>query len=174
MTRRKTIPIADIDSRMIIVGAFRYYLGRMTISVSSFTNWLVQRWHNLDEGTQFIIAREIEEAFKADDDQRLRVKETGGNLSSIGLPLGWDCDRAAWARVRTMYRTPRCCLCGKELPDTVHQNVHMDGERSCWDCAPPTCEVCEGEFRLGEQIIPNPKTRRARHPGCKPKGEERQ
>lgn len=168
MTRRKFKPIrvTDIDSRLIIVGAFRYYLGRMTISVSSFTDWLVQRWHNLDEGTQFIIAREIEEAFRDDDEQRTKGDQF--------FRLGWNCDRAAWARVRALYRTPTCCLCGKSLPDTVHQNVHLDGERSCWDCAPPTCEVCEGEFRLGEQIIPNKATRRARHPGCKPKGEERQ
>lgn len=168
MSRRKPVPITDIDSRMIIVGAFRYYLGRMTISVSSFTDWLVHRWHNLDEGTRKIIAREIEEAFAADDAERAKAKATGGNLSSMGLPLGWDCDRASWARVRAMYRTPTCTLCGKDLPNTVHQNVHMDGERSCFECAPPGCEVCEREFYTGEQIIPNPKTRRARHPGCKP------
>lgn len=167
--RRKPLSIDDMDSRMIIVGAFRYYLGRMTISVSSFTGWLVNRWHNIDEGTRRIIAREIEEAFAADDEQRAKAKAAGGNLSSMWLPLGWDCDRASWARVRSMYRTPTCCLCGKDLPDTVHQNVHQDGERSCQACAPPECEVCERQFCVGEQIIPNPKTRRARHPGCKPK-----
>lgn len=149
---------AQDDARMIIIGAFRYYLGRMTISVWAFGKWLEERWPLLDEGTRRIIERELEEAFKWDDEQR----SAGGALAR----LGHDCDRATWSRVRALYRTPRCTLCGIELPNGTRRNVHIDGEHSCLKCAPPKCEVCDKPFKLGETIVPNNKTRRYRHPGC--------
>ena len=148
-----------LDERMIVIGAFRYYLGRMTISVWAFGRWLEANWHKFDEGTRTIIARELEEAFRWDDEERKEEERS----TPFGLRLGHDCDRATWSRVRALYRTPRCTICDMELPGTVEQNVHLDGERSCMNCAPPICEVCGERFQNWDEIIPNDKTRRARH-----------
>lgn len=162
MKRPKSKVTLDLDdARMIVIAAFRYYLGRMTISVWAFGQWLEKQWDKLDEGTRQIIARELEEAFERDDEQRANGEKFHR--------LGHDCDRATWSRIRALYRVPTCVLCDVELPNGVEQNVHSDGERSCMKCAPPECEVCERPFHIGEQVVPNSKTRRCRHPGCKPK-----
>lgn len=160
------IPFGEV--RSIVIGAFRYYLGRQTIAVWGFGRWLESAWNDLEEGTRQIIAEELEEAFKDDDEDRAKAKE---NLP--GFPhyrLGHDCDRSVWSGVRALYRTPRCCLCGKEMGKGVFGSVHLDGEYSCVDCAPHECEVCGEPFGLGMvEIISNPITRRARHTTCEAK-----
>lgn len=164
MTTNKSVfrNVIFADDRAIVIGATRYYLGRMSASVSTMADWLVRHWHGLDEGTQQIIARDIDEAFALDDQQRAR--------SEPHARLGWDCDRASWSRVRAMYRTPTCCLCGAEIGPATPHKLHLDGERSCDKCAPPECETCGKPFRLGDAVIPNKATRRSRHPGCPPVG----
>lgn len=165
--KRTRLQFHPQDESMIVIGAFRYYLGRMTISVSGFCDWICMNWENLEEGTRNIVTREIEDAFHRDAGERLKVKETGA--TQHWFPLGMDCDKAKWAQVRRLYRTPTCVLCGTELQPAIPQSLHLDGERSCQTCAPFECEVCEKPFSTGEQIIPNISTRRSRHPGCKPK-----
>ena len=93
-------PLRHFDQRELIIAAFRYYLGRMTISTTFFAQALAKAWMELEEGTRDIIARELEEAFKEDDKRRASLKP------STWLPLGHDCDRAAWEEVRQQY-TPR-------------------------------------------------------------------
>lgn len=85
----------DLDERMIVIGAFRYYLGRMTISVWGFTQWLIKNWSRLDEGTRHIILREIDEAIVADDEDRARPE----NSYKI-YRMGHDCDRQSWLNVK--------------------------------------------------------------------------
>ena len=141
-----------LDEQMIVIGAFRYYLGRRTISVGAMANWLVSRWHKLDDRITTVIKRDLEEAFERE--------QTGY--------LGDECDRYAWSKVRALYRLPTCVKCGVELPPTVRQTVHLDGERTCNSCNPPECYLCGEKFRQLETIINNPETRRARHAGLCP------
>lgn len=146
---------------LIVIGAFRYYLGRMTYAVSSFTDWLIANWPALTENSRRIIQYELDEAFEHDNADRKKPDQ-------FRWTLGHDCDRHSWSRVRRLYRTPRCCLCDKEMGEDATGSVHQDGEYACTECAPHECEVCNGEIFIGEAIIPNRKTRRHRHPGCKP------
>lgn len=75
--------------------AFRYYLGRMTIATCQFAHDLAKAWPLLPESTASMIRRELEEHFNRDDEARLN--------GSKYKPLGMDCDRAAWERVRRVY-----------------------------------------------------------------------
>ncbi len=84
-------------SRTVIVGATRYYLGRMTAATSAFTEHLTDLWDELDERTQLIIQRDIEDEFTRDDEARAEGK-------TEYLPLGMDCDRAAWEKVRVKWK----------------------------------------------------------------------
>lgn len=81
------------------LGATRYYLGRMTASVSSFCETLMQQWNQLPSGCRRLIQRDVEEAFARDDAQR------GVHQGYSGIfALGHDCDRAAWEQVRTLWQ----------------------------------------------------------------------
>jgi hypothetical protein len=77
--------------------SFRYVLGRMTYAVGVWCDWAVANWDKIPNSEKAIIERELEEAFDLDDTTR----RTGG---SDFLPLGHDCDRQQWERVRAMYR----------------------------------------------------------------------
>jgi hypothetical protein len=76
------------------IGAFRYYLGRMSYAVGNFCDLLMAHWPALNGRVKALIQRELDEAFKQDDEMRYDGKEY--------LPLGHDCDRAQWERVRYM------------------------------------------------------------------------
>jgi hypothetical protein len=76
----------------LIFCSFRYYIGRMTISTSSFAEQLAKVYPDLEKNIQDLIKRELEEEFQRDDKARERNSEY--------LPLGGDCDRAAWQLVR--------------------------------------------------------------------------
>ncbi len=86
--------IAGHDHLMVIA-ATRYCLGRMTYIVGECASWLIKTWPLLSQQTQNIIKRDIEEAFARDDEDR----EAGRDYKA----LGWDCDRAEWARVRKLW-----------------------------------------------------------------------
>ena len=80
---------------MIVFWSFRYFLGRMTIATCMFAEDLAKAWPYLEPNTQSLIMRELEEEFKRDDDARAENKNY--------KPLGHDCDRAAWQKVRNVY-----------------------------------------------------------------------
>lgn len=80
------------------IGATRYYLGRMTIAVEPFTYGLVRNWKKIDNYTRLVIQRDIEAEFSRDDAARSSGK------SGMYLPLGMDCDRKSWERVRELWR----------------------------------------------------------------------
>jgi hypothetical protein len=80
------------------LGATRYYLGRMSYAVSTFTSLLCQEWKNIPKQTQDLIMRDIEEEFARDDAYREL------NRSTNFRPLGMDCDRASWELVRGLWK----------------------------------------------------------------------
>lgn len=78
------------------LGAFRYYLGRMTYAVSDFCDLLIDEWPNLPERLKKLIKKEIDEAFEMDD--QLRNMDNGTRRR-----LGMECDREEWERVRRLW-----------------------------------------------------------------------
>jgi hypothetical protein len=77
---------------MMMIGAFRYHLGRRTYAVSEFCNFLIRVWSSLDDRTQRLIRHELQQAFQKEEEARL--------LGDRYLPLGDECDRAEWEKVR--------------------------------------------------------------------------
>lgn len=81
---------------LMAVSAFRYCLGRMTYIVGDCERWLFANWQDFPENVRKLIQREVEEEFRRDDEARAR--------GAAHKPLGHDCDRAAWERVRGLWR----------------------------------------------------------------------
>jgi hypothetical protein len=79
---------------------FRYYLGRQTIATCCFARDLAKAWDDLEENTRKVIQRELTEAFERDDEYRHQTKNDD---VMCYLPLGNDCDRAAWEEVRKKF-----------------------------------------------------------------------
>ena len=93
MTRKKLSPRADCGDRdFAAIGAFRYALGRMTYITGMTAEWLQQQWPVLDEHARKIIERDLDAEIVRDNEAR------ASGLSH--KPLGWDCDREAWVRLR--------------------------------------------------------------------------
>lgn len=78
------------------LGAFRYYCGRMTYAVSDFCEMLVAAWPTLTPSLRNLIAGELEGEFRRDDEMRDR--------GASYLPLGNQCDRESWERVRGLWK----------------------------------------------------------------------
>ena len=86
-------------TEMLVVGAFRYYLGRKTYAVSEFVEWLGENWQTFNGNTQEIIRRETRQALE---------------MGEAGMAM----DRNLWERVRAFDDAcPKCgmihynCLC---------------------------------------------------------------
>lgn len=90
---------------LMAVSAVRYCLGRRTYIVSDCQEWLCAIWDKLPEKAQAIIQRDVEEAFKRDDEAR----ESGKGH----LELGHDCDRRCWEQVRKLWRNDGESPCAK-------------------------------------------------------------
>lgn len=90
---------------MMAIAAVRYCLGRMTYITSDCSEWLLQQWPNIKPNARTVIRRDIEEAFARDDEAR----EAGDSYK----PLGWDCDRAVWQKVRELW-APNAALTGQQ------------------------------------------------------------
>ena len=84
---------------LMAVAAFRYSLGRMTYIVSDCADWLIEQWPNIAENARKVIQRELEEAFKRDDEFR-----DWPSSSRDCRTLGHDCDRAQWEKVRRLWQ----------------------------------------------------------------------
>lgn len=84
------------DPHMLVIGATRYYLGRMTIAACWFAQYeLARAWDELPAGTRSVIQRDITDEFARDDEARAEGRQF--------LPLGADCDRTAWEAVRAKF-----------------------------------------------------------------------
>lgn len=81
---------------LMALAAFRYCLGRMTYIVGDCERWLFANWGHFPENVKKLIQRDLEEEFARDDEARAR--------GAAHKPLGHDCDRAAWERVRTLWK----------------------------------------------------------------------
>jgi hypothetical protein len=87
----------------MIIGAVRYAMGRMTYVVRETCEWLTDNWARLPESVTSVIERDLEDEFRRDD--RARKYLSGDpTLGQHVYPLGWDCDRLEWERVRSVYR----------------------------------------------------------------------
>lgn len=83
---------------LLWIGAFRYYCGRQTYAVSSFCEALIVAIPALPERARLVISRDLEETFARDDSARKHDRDY--------MPLGHDCDRAAWEKVREALKRP--------------------------------------------------------------------
>lgn len=89
------ITIKHREAEMLIVGAFRYAVGRRSYVVGEMCDWLVFNWSELSSNTKHIIERDLEGEFERDDQARSASRDV--------KPLGDDCDRSSWERVRALY-----------------------------------------------------------------------
>ena len=80
---------------LMVTAAFRYCLGRRSYIVSVCVDWLIEQWPNFEENVKDAIQRDLEDELKRDDQARER--------GSTSRPLGDDCDRQEWKRVRQLW-----------------------------------------------------------------------
>ena len=84
-----------IDEQMAL-SAIRYALGRRTYIVHDTVVWILHNWPKWGDEVKRLIKRDIEEEFTRDDKQR--AEKTNYR------PLGDDCDREDWERVRALWQ----------------------------------------------------------------------
>lgn len=96
MKKQDMVKAAGLFGRgdLMAIAAFRYCLGRRTYIVGDCAEWLIRTWPLLEENAQNVIKRDLEEEFKRDNDARENNEDY--------KPLGDDCDRAEWERVRKL------------------------------------------------------------------------
>jgi len=73
------------DKATLWIGAFRYWLGRQTVSVHGFCEHLIHEFDGLPDQAKSVINRELQEAFYERAFNRMR--------------LGHDIDRKKWEEV---------------------------------------------------------------------------
>ena len=81
---------------LMALAAFRYCLGRMTYIVGDCERGVFANWNEFPENVKKLIQREVEDEIKRDDEARKRGDDY--------KPLGHDCDRAVWERVRELWK----------------------------------------------------------------------
>ncbi len=90
----------DLEQEITLwLGATRYYVGRMTYSVSTFVEMLIKEWPKLDDKTKHLIERELEEKFERDNVSREQKRDHH--------PLGHDCDRFSWELLRGLWTSTK-------------------------------------------------------------------
>lgn len=82
-------------NQIMVTAAVRYCIGRKTYIVSDCVEWVLDNWDNFTESTQGIIRKDIETELVRDNYARLN--------GDTFLPLGHDCDRAQWERLRGLW-----------------------------------------------------------------------
>ena len=103
---------------LMVTAAFRYCCGRQTYIVGCCADWLIEQWPNFADSTKVLIQRELEEEFKRDDAARERKDDY--------KPLGHDCDRAEWERVRGLWRPSK----GVKITDKEQHCKRNKNERT--------------------------------------------
>lgn len=83
--------LTDDEVSSLVVGAFRYNLGRMTYSVSYFCDLVVRNKEDIPKGVLDLIEAELKEAIKDDD--------LGRKEGKTHYKLGMDVDRIAWTNL---------------------------------------------------------------------------
>lgn len=87
--KKQTLMAEELE--MLWIGAFRYYLGRMTISTHSFCDALMENWLEIPKRAQIVIKRDLEEEINRDDMDRKAERDH--------CALGHDCDSQKWREV---------------------------------------------------------------------------
>lgn len=87
-SHRELLQHFELDD--LIHSSFRYYLGRRTIATCAFARSLAAAWPLIAKRTREMIARELSQAYA--DAERYP--------NSQWKPLGDDCDRESWDKVR--------------------------------------------------------------------------
>jgi hypothetical protein len=72
----------------LVHAAFRYFLGRRTISANAFAKDLAAAWDHIGELTRMMIADELMKAYREAEEH------------PEWKPLGDDCDREVWDLVK--------------------------------------------------------------------------
>ncbi len=113
MKRKKKPQISEQDANLLscfidtpselVFWSFRYFIGRMTIATCCFADGLAKGWVHLNPRIQELIKRELEREFERDDEARKDRVENPESIFKYSLPLGHDCDREAWQKVRDAY-----------------------------------------------------------------------
>ena len=85
---RDTSLLQHFDLEELVHASFRYYLGRRTIATCAYARSLAAAWPLLSQSTRVMIGRELAHAYA----------EAARNPD--WQPLGADCDREAWDKVR--------------------------------------------------------------------------
>ena len=111
----KAVNLSEQDTKLLscfidtpsdlVFWSFRYFLGRMTIATCCFAEDLAKGWKYLSPRVQDIIKSELEKEFERDDAARKDMLENEKSIYKNFLPLGHDCDRAAWQKVREAYQS---------------------------------------------------------------------
>jgi hypothetical protein len=78
------------------VNVVRYAIGRSTYAVQETVDWVIANWDKFSGDAREVIRRDLEEAFRRDD----MIRAGGGEYYR---PLGMDCDRGDWERVRALW-----------------------------------------------------------------------
>ena len=73
----------------------------MSTAPSTIVDHVINIWRMLSDTLKKTILKELEEEFVRDD--QFRAKSQDQQLA--GSPLGWDCDRATWDRLRQFMKT---------------------------------------------------------------------
>lgn len=86
-------------SSLMVIAAFRYCCGRQTYIVGACVDWLVENWAKFPQNVRDVIELDLEGDFTRDDEAR-----KDQNSEYRVRPLGWDCDRKEWERVRALWQ----------------------------------------------------------------------
>lgn len=62
--------MSDDEQLTLWIGSTRYHLGRMTYAVHDFCDLLIRQWGGLPQRVQWLIKRDVSEAFDRDDEAR--------------------------------------------------------------------------------------------------------
>ena len=87
--------LAPFDAVEMLICTTRYYIGRSTISASTWADDLARHWASLPEGARIVIKRDLENAFERDKTSRQNREKYHA--------LGDDCDREMWEKVRAAW-----------------------------------------------------------------------
>ena len=96
----KDYDLTEYEISTLVVGSFRYHLGRMTYAVSEFVSVLQKMWPDLDQNTKNCIQRDLEAAFEK---ERLLNDMYKNSPEKLNSPLGMEMDREEWLKIRRLY-----------------------------------------------------------------------